>query len=73
MTKNQKIKEAARFGRRIDFWRFVLHWVIKIGDTARGRIKQYTEEQDTLLNEALFNGEKSSTAKHEFKSRKAES
>lgn len=73
MTKNQKIKEAARYGSKIDFWKRILHIVIVIGDKANERIKQYTYKQNELMHSAMFGSEQYKPAKHEIKSQEAES
>lgn len=50
-VKNQKVYEASKLGRKIDFWRWVENYAKRVYDHSRKKIEEYSTSQDTLLNE----------------------
>ena len=50
-SKNYKISEAAKLGRRIDFWNWVKNLALKMEDVALRKMNKYTYQQNELLNE----------------------
>lgn len=50
-SKNYKISEAAKLGRRINFWNWVENLALKMEDVALRKMNKYTYQQNELLNE----------------------
>lgn len=52
-TKNKKLSEAARVGRKMEVWMFIERLSKKVNRVSTVKILKYTAEQEVLLGEII--------------------